>query len=128
LFLGDVVAAQDGLDFLQRLGGDAFEVAHLAERVLDEVFHRLVQRRPRCRRFELEWLPGHEVFGGGEHFAKKRRQSCAPLAVVFGAIPQDAFGRFRQRAVVLAGQILLGLKIGLKFTAQLSSLPNRIRT
>ena len=118
MFLGDVVAAQNGLDFLERFGCKPLQVAHLAEGVLDEVFHRLIQCRPRRRSLELERLPGHEVFGGGEHFAEQGRQPFPPLAVVFGAVPQDAFGRFGQRAVVLAGQVLLGLEIRPQFPAQ----------
>ena len=63
-------------------------------------------------------MPGHEVFRGGEHVAEKYGQSLAPLAIVFSRITQNAFGRFRQRAIILAGQVLLRLQIGPQFTAQ----------
>ena len=71
LLLGDVVAAQDGLDLLERFGGESLQVAHLAERVLDQVLHRLFQAALGVVRLELERLPGDEVFGSGEHFAEQ---------------------------------------------------------
>ena len=71
-----------------------------------------------ARCLQLERLPGDEVFGRGEHFPEQGRQPFPALPVVFGAVSQDAFGRFGKRAVVLARYVFVGLEVRPQFPAQ----------
>ena len=114
----DVVAAKDGLEFFQRLGYEPLQVAHLVEGVLDEVFHRLVEKLDRLRTLCFQQLSGDEIFGGRQHAGEQRDEALPAVAIVPRAGVQDALGRFGQRSVVLARNVFLGLEIGAKLAAK----------
>jgi hypothetical protein len=63
--LTDVIAAENRLEFFQRLCTEPFEIPHLCEGILHEVGEGFVQCRHRGRGFELEGLAGSVVIGLG---------------------------------------------------------------
>ncbi|MCH8945209.1 MAG: bifunctional diaminohydroxyphosphoribosylaminopyrimidine deaminase/5-amino-6-(5-phosphoribosylamino)uracil reductase RibD, partial [Proteobacteria bacterium] len=85
------IATNDGLNFLEGILTQRLQVTHLGERVRDEVFECLIQRRQRSRRFHFQTLPGHKE----SRFRKQLgQQVCQPFpttTIFVSQITVDSF-------------------------------------
>ena len=100
--LADIVGAQDGLDFLERLAEEVLEIPHLGEGVSDEIFQPLTDSQSGGSGLGLNGLPTGVKRSVGDEIAHRGNQALKALAVLVGKIAQDALRRGIQGAVALA--------------------------